>query len=75
MSFEDFKRQALQFPSDEREELADALYDSLDDDEDAPEMESRLPAEVKRRYLAIKEGKTQMLSGEEVFAELLAEPD
>jgi len=73
MSFEDFKRQALQLSFDEREELADALYESLEEDEDASE--SALPAEVRRRYQAIKEGKTQMLSGEEVFAELLAELD
>lgn len=73
MSFEDFKREAMKLSFDERGELADALYDSLDEEEDAPE--STLPAEVKRRYLAIKEGKTKLLSGEEVFAELRAESD
>lgn len=73
MSFEEFKREALKFSSDEREELANALYDSLDEEENVSE--SKLPAEVKRRYLAIKEGKAELLDGEEVFAELRAEPD
>jgi putative addiction module component (TIGR02574 family) len=73
MSFEDFKREALKLPYDERGELADALYESLDEEED--DSESRLPAEVKRRYLAIKAGTAELLDGEEVFAELRAELD
>lgn len=73
MSFEEFKHEALKLSFGERGELADALYDSLDEDEDLSE--SKLPAEVKRRYLAIKEGKAELLDGEEAFAELRAELD
>lgn len=74
MSFEEFKREALKLSYDERGKLADALYDSLgEEEEDAPD--SVLPAEVKRRYQAYKEGKTKPLDGEEVFAELRAELD
>ena len=73
MSFEELKREALKLSSLEREALADALYDSMEEEEDVSE--SKLPAEVKRRYLAIKEGKAELLDGEEVFAELRAEPD
>lgn len=73
MSFEEFKREALKLSFHERGELADALYDSLDEEEDAAA--SKLPAEVRRRYLAIKEGKAELLDGEEVFAELRAEHD
>ncbi len=57
MSFEDFKREAL------------------DKEEDTAATESELPDEVRRRYQAIKEGKTKLLSGKEVFAELRAEAD
>jgi putative addiction module component (TIGR02574 family) len=71
MSFEDLKREALKLSYDEREELTYALYASLAEEEDLSE--SELPAEVRRRYQAIKEGKTKLLSGEEVFAELFAE--
>jgi len=71
MSFEDFKREALKLPYDEREELFYVLCKSLDEEKDISE--SKLPAEVKRRYLAIKEGKAELLDGEEVFAELRAE--
>jgi len=73
MSLEEFKREALKLALDERAELAHVLYDSLDEEEELPE--SKLPAEVKRRYEAIKAGKTKLLSAEEVFAELRAEPD
>jgi len=73
MSFEELKREALKLSSLEREALADALYDSTEEEEEVSE--SKLPAEVKRRYLAIKEGKAELLDGEDVFAELRAELD
>lgn len=44
------------------------MYDSLDEEKDVSE--SKLPAEVKRRYLAIKDGTAELLDGEQVFAEL-----
>jgi putative addiction module component (TIGR02574 family) len=73
MSFEEFKREALKLSLEERGELFDALYDSLDEEKDVSG--SKLPAEVKRRYLAIKAGTAELLDGEEVFAELRAELD
>ncbi len=66
MSFEDLKREALKLSSPERGALADALYDSLDAEEDAPD--SELPAEVRRRYQSYKEGKTKPISLEELLA-------
>jgi len=74
MSFEEFKRKALKLSWEERGELFDALYDSLDEEKEDVS-ESKLPAEVRRRYLAIKEGRAELLDGEEVFAELRAELD
>lgn len=70
MPFEDFKREALKLPRDERAQLADVLYRSLDEEEDAPAAEAKLPAEIRRRYEAFKEGKAKLLSYEELFAGL-----
>ena len=68
MSFEEFKREALKLSSHDRGELADALYDSLDEEEDT--LESKLPAEVRRRYQDYKDGKTKPISLEELLAGL-----
>jgi putative addiction module component (TIGR02574 family) len=68
MSFEEFKREALKLSFHDRGELADALYDSLDEEEDA--LESKLPAEVRRRYQDYKDGKTKPISLEELLAGL-----
>lgn len=68
MSFEEFKREALKLSFHDRGELADALYDSLDEEEDSPA--SKLPAEVRRRYQDYKEGKTKPISLEELLAGL-----
>jgi len=68
MSFEELKRKALNLSWQERRELFDALYDSLDEGKDVSR--SKLPAEVKRRYLAIKDRTAELLDGEEVFTEL-----
>jgi putative addiction module component (TIGR02574 family) len=67
MSYDEIKREALKLSLDEREELARTLYSSLDEDE---ETESVLPAEVKQRYQAYKEGKTKPISLEELMAGL-----
>jgi putative addiction module component (TIGR02574 family) len=66
MFFEDLKREALKLSFHERRALADALYDSMDEEEDVPE--SALPTEVRQRYEAYKEGKTKPLSLEELLA-------
>jgi putative addiction module component (TIGR02574 family) len=67
MSYDEIKREALKLSLDEREELARTLYSSLDEEE---ETEPVLPAEVKQRYQAYKEGKTKSLSLEELMAGL-----
>ncbi|HKI06459.1 MAG TPA: addiction module protein [Thermoanaerobaculia bacterium] len=65
MSLDDLKREALKLSVDEREELARTLNGSLDDED---EMEPGLPAEVRRRHQAYKEGKTKPISLEELLA-------
>jgi putative addiction module component (TIGR02574 family) len=73
MSFEDLKREALKLSFDEREELALTLHKSLDEEEEDPEIERAIMAEVRRRYQEYEEGKVELLDGEEVLAELRAE--
>lgn len=75
MSFEDLKREALKLSFDEREELALTLRQSLDEEEEDPEIERAIMAEVRRRYQEYEEGKVELLDGEEVLAELRAELD
>ena len=74
MSFEDFKREALKYSPEEREELRDTLSASLEEDEDV-EAERLILEEVRRRYSDAKEGRTRLIPGEEAFAELRAEVD
>ena len=73
MSFEELKREALKLSFDQREELAHTLHQSLDEEEDDPEIERAILAEVKRRYDAIQAGTAELLDGEKVLAELRAE--
>ena len=75
MSFEELKREALKLSFDEREQLVHTLHQSLDEEEDDPEIERAIMAEVQRRYEAIQQGKSTLIPAEEVFAELLAEQD
>ena len=55
---------------DQSIELAEELLDGIEDD---PEYERLLMEEVERRYRECKDGKVELLSGEEVFAKLRAE--
>jgi putative addiction module component (TIGR02574 family) len=75
MSIEDLKREALKLSFDEREELALTLHKSLDEEEEDPDVERAIMAEVKRRYQEYEEGKVELLDGEKVLAELRAELD
>lgn len=72
MSLEDIKREALKLSSDDRDELVRTLFQSLDEEEEAG---SALPAEVKRRYEAYKEGKTKPISLENLLAGLSTSTD
>lgn len=64
---EQLKAEALSLPRDEREEIVQALLNSLDDD---PGVDPEWYAEVLRRLEEIRSGKAEMISGEEFTAEL-----
>jgi putative addiction module component len=51
------------------------LEDLLGEEEEDPEIERAIMEEVKSRYDAIEEGRAELLDGDEVLAELLAELD
>lgn len=51
------------------------LEDLKGEEEEDPEIERAITDEVKRRYDAIEEGEAELLDGDEVLAELLAELD
>jgi putative addiction module component (TIGR02574 family) len=73
MSFEELKREALKLSFDQREELVHTLHQSLDEEEDDPEIERAILAEVKRRSESIQVGTAELLDGEKALAELRAE--
>ena len=73
---DDLKREALNRSRD-GEQFTDSPIP--DGDEDEPKDDARIDRaildEVMRLYQEVVEGKTELLSGEEVFAELRAELD
>ncbi|HWU88638.1 MAG TPA: addiction module protein [Kofleriaceae bacterium] len=69
MAVEKIIQEALALPPEDRARLADALYDSLEPDE---EWEKAWAVEVERRIKDLDEGRTRAIPAEEVFAELRA---
>ena len=64
---EELKAEVLSLPRDEREDIVQALLESLDDD---PGVDPEWYAEILRRVEEIRSGKAEMIPGEEVMAEL-----
>lgn len=71
---DDLERKALKLPGS-REQFVDASRRADDEETDDIRIESAILDEVMRRYQDVLDGKTELLSGEEVFAELRAELD
>lgn len=72
MSFEDFKREALKYSPEEREELLETLAVSLEEEEEDPEHERLWMKEIERRCQEIDEGRAVLIPAEEVLANLRA---
>jgi putative addiction module component (TIGR02574 family) len=66
MSLEEIKEQALKLSPDEREVLAQVLWDSVDDEPIDPEFKAML----ERRWDEIVTGKVKTVSHDEVMAEM-----
>jgi putative addiction module component (TIGR02574 family) len=75
MAFEQLLAWALQLPIQQRIELGEALFasvDSEDEDEDPAEVEAAWAEEIKRRVDEIRNGTVETYDAEEVMAELRA---
>jgi putative addiction module component (TIGR02574 family) len=66
MSVQEIKEQALKLSAEERELLAQELWDSLDDEP----LDPALKAELDRRWEEIQSGKVKTVPHEEVMAEM-----
>lgn len=75
MTWEQLLEQALQLPSDEKENIARALYENLadeDEDEDPAEVEAAWAEAIQRRVEEIRNGTVETIPADEVFAEMRA---
>lgn len=70
MSIDEIEAVALELPEGERAELIGRLQDSLVDDD----VDQAWRAEVRRRVARIEAGDVEWIDGEEVLAELRADP-
>ncbi|HEX6042310.1 addiction module protein [Longimicrobium sp.] len=70
MSIDEIEAVALELPEQERAELIGRLQDSITDDG----LDQAWRAEVRRRVARIEAGDVEWIDGEEVLAELRADP-
>jgi putative addiction module component (TIGR02574 family) len=61
---------ALSLPPEEREYIADELWDSLEHGDDEASVEKAWQAELARRSKDIEEGRAEFVSWEEVKAQI-----
>jgi putative addiction module component (TIGR02574 family) len=71
MSIEELEAAALLLPEDEREELIARLQSSMPTEQ---EVDEAWRAEVRRRIALINAGDVEWIDGDEVMAELRADP-
>jgi putative addiction module component (TIGR02574 family) len=66
----ELRDEILKLPADERQELADELYESLDDEPVDPAWERAWSDEIARRVQEIADGKVQLVDADDMHAEL-----
>ncbi len=66
MDYKELRHEALKLPSDEKVELAHALFRSLDEAE-SREIKKLWLEEAERRYREYLDGKVEAVSGEEAI--------
>lgn len=69
----EIRRELLSLPSEEREKLADELYDSLDE-EDArdPEWARAWANEIQSRIADVEQSRVELIDGDDVHRRLRA---
>ncbi len=63
----------MSLPADEREQLADELYESIADATTAPEWQSAWTAQIERRLDDVASRKVDAIDADEVHADLQRE--
>ena len=61
---------ALSLPPDDRELIADELWDSLEHGDDEDSVEKAWEAEIARRAKEVDEGRAELVSWEDVKAQI-----
>ena len=69
----ELRDELLKLPADERQTLADELYESLDDEPVDPAWERAWSDEIVRRVQEVAEGKVQLVDADEMHDELREE--
>ncbi len=69
----ELRRELLSLPAEEREKLADELYDSLDEEEALdPQWETAWTKELQNRIADVEQGRVELIDGDEVHRRLRA---
>jgi putative addiction module component (TIGR02574 family) len=67
------RRELLSLPPEEREKLADELYDSLDAEEARdPEWQTAWTNEIQSRISDVEQGRVELIDGDDVHRRLRA---
>ena len=69
----ELRRELLTLPAEERQQLADELYESLVDESLDPEWEQAWSDEIKRRVKDVADGRVELVDADDVHRELRAE--
>jgi len=69
----ELRAELLTLPAHEREELADQLFESLEDAPADPDWEQAWREEISRRVADVAGGRVELIDADEVHQELRAE--
>jgi len=69
----ELRRELLSLPPEEREALADELYDSLDGEPPPAQWEATWSKEIQSRINDIEEGRVELIDSDQMFRELRSE--
>lgn len=69
----DLRAELLTLPASEREELADQLYESLDDEARDPDWEQAWRKEIERRLVDVTSGRVELLDADQLHDALRTE--
>ena len=62
----ELRAELMMLPANEREELADLLYESLDDGASDPEWQQSWRHEIERRIVDVSSGRVELIDADQV---------